>query len=205
MRLLEFILDALLPPRETSRIVRTLTAETLARAVTPRQFASEHGTITGLLPYRSAPVRASILEAKFHANVHATAVLGRILGTHLHVHDGLAIVLVPVPLGAKRRRARGYNQVERICAAALPHISSTARLAPDILTRTRETTPQTELSGSARRENMRGAFAASAPLDHTQTYVIVDDVTTTGATLEAACDALRAAGARRIAAVALAY
>jgi len=205
MRLLELILDALLPPRASSMLVRNTNDQTLATRVSPTHFSHDQGTVTALLPYRDELVRACILEAKFHGNAHASAVLGAILGTYLRAHEPGTLILVPVPLGEKRQRARGYNQVERICTAALPHLGDSAQLSSTILIRTRETLPQTELSGTARRENVREAFSATVPSEQDCTYVVVDDVTTTGATLRAACNALRAAGVRNLVALAIAY
>lgn len=118
-------------------------------------------------------------------------------------------VLVPVPLGRRRLRQRGFNQAE-IVAGALAR-RWTLPLQPSLLRRQRETRTQTTLDPERRRENVRGAFAARSrgrvgsategegPL--TPTVILVDDVLTTGATLVAAAEALRLAGWPRIAAV----
>lgn len=107
------------------------------------------------------------------------------------------VSLIPVPLGARRARVRGYNQSERI-AAALGHRLGVA-VRSDLLRRTRETQTQTALTPEARRANLAGAFAArdvrGLPV------VLVDDVFTTGATLIAAAEALAAAGAASVDAV----
>ena len=104
--------------------------------------------------------------------------------------------LIPIPLGSRRLRQRGYNQSERI-AAGLSRISG----APvrEVLRRTRETPSQTALTPEERAANVAGAFLASARLDGR--CVLVDDVFTTGATLLAAAAALEAAGAERVDAV----
>jgi predicted amidophosphoribosyltransferase len=72
------------------------------------------------------------------------------------------------------------------------------------LVRARETMPQTGLPGDARRSNMCSAFSAAHALDPSCTYIVVDDVVTTGATLVAALEAMRKGGATDVAAVALA-
>lgn len=131
------------------------------------------------------------------------------------VADGTsAAVLVPIPLAPKRLRARGYNQSE-VLAAALArrwHIP----LARDLLTRVRETPTQTALTPETRLANVAGAFAMrnaefemwneptsvnSAFRNPQSTFVLVDDVFTTGATLAEAARALEQAGATRIHAV----
>ena len=76
---------------------------------------------------------------------------------------------------------------------------------PHLLERTRDTKPQTSLNREARKRNMQGAFRATEPLDPDLAYIILDDVMTTGATLEAACTALTEAGALHVEAIALAH
>jgi len=107
-------------------------------------------------------------------------------------------VLVPVPLGARRERERGYNQAERL-AAALGRAAALA-VRPRLLARARETATQTKLTPEARRANVHGAFRVRGPLPAGR-LVLVDDVYTTGATLAAAAEALAAAGATRVEAV----
>lgn len=113
-------------------------------------------------------------------------------------------VLIPVPLYAARRRERGYNQSEVLarCLARVCPRSSVAAL----LYRCRATPTQTHLSKEQRRANVRGAFALKNPLiDPGGNYVLIDDVMTTGATLDACAAVLKKAGARRVRAFTLAH
>jgi ComF family protein len=122
-------------------------------------------------------------------------------------------VLVPIPLGPKRRARRGYNQSEALAAALAPLWGLTNR--PELLVRTRDTPTQTALTPAARLANVAGAFAMQNAECRMQNgsprnsafsilhspLVLVDDVFTTGATLAEAARALARAGFQAIAAV----
>jgi len=111
------------------------------------------------------------------------------------VLDG-ADVVVPVPLHASRRRSRGFNQAMDIAR----HLGPPALRA---LTRTRATPSQTGLPAAQRHRNMRDAFAPAwrAPSLSGRIVVLVDDVSTTGATIDACARVLAQMGAREVRAV----
>ncbi|HEX5774945.1 MAG TPA: phosphoribosyltransferase family protein [Candidatus Paceibacterota bacterium] len=212
MRLMLRLLDLILPPRPTEALLRSATLESAGAFLTPRVLEAAVAPVTALLPYREPLVRALIVEAKYRDSAHAQALLGAILREYLERWredaDALAsgpFIVVPVPLGAKRRKARGYNQVERVCETALASPLRDMRLVPGLLERVRDTTPQTRLPKEARRRNLADAFCVRTPLESTATYIVVDDVVTTGATLSAAAAALASAGAKRVQLLALAH
>jgi ComF family protein len=107
------------------------------------------------------------------------------------------VSLIPVPLGGRRLRERGYNQSECIAAALGALLGIPVRT--DLLQRVRETRTQTALTPEARHANVAGVFRAGAVSG--LELVLVDDVFTTGATLAAAGAALAQAGAARVDAV----
>jgi ComF family protein len=107
------------------------------------------------------------------------------------------VCLVPVPLGKRRLRKRGYNQSERIAAALGAMLALPVRT--DWLSRVKETRTQTALPPEARQANVAGAFETRGVAG--SACVLVDDVFTTGATLAEAGAALVAGGAPRVEAV----
>jgi ComF family protein len=107
------------------------------------------------------------------------------------------VCLIPIPLGAKRLRERGYNQSD--CLAIALATRTGLEVRGDVLSRVRETPTQTALTPEGRRGNVAGAFRAAGAAG--LACVLVDDVFTTGATLAEAGSALRGAGATRVEAV----
>jgi ComF family protein len=113
--------------------------------------------------------------------------------------------IVPIPLTRLRLVRRQFNQ-SALLARELASLTGLA-WSPLALVKARETRPQVTLSGSARRENLRGAFAVTRrgrTEIEGRRIVLLDDVITTGATAEAATRALLGAGAARVEVLALA-
>ncbi len=104
--------------------------------------------------------------------------------------------LVPVPLAASRRRERGYNQSHVLASALARHWQLPVR--DDLVVRSRATESQTRLTPGERHRNVSGAFRADADRASLRGLhlVLVDDVLTTGATLNACAAALYDGGAR---------
>ncbi len=107
------------------------------------------------------------------------------------------VALVPIPLASARERERGFNQSVLLARAVSRHWD--IPVWPDILQRTRETRSQTRLTPSERASNVSGAFVARHTMKERLRgahLVLVDDVITTAATLNAAAQALTLGGAR---------
>lgn len=200
--------DFLFPPRDDEAVLREVSDDEFLARMAP-QIVSYTGPATvALFPFSDDAVRAAIHEAKYHGSPHAFRLLALALSEYLRDTDDLGrgtLYVVPIPLGEKRRKERGLNQVEEVVRRALPDNSPAFALETDLLRRVRETISQVALPRAERQENMRGAFSATFPANPAHTYILIDDVVTTGATLQAAIDALRAAGARHIVPLALAH
>jgi len=143
--------------------------------------------------------RRSILEGKFRGVTTLLESLGSSLASE--VQPGWsADVVIPIPLAAARRRKRGFNQSELVARQVAEVHGLPLRL--DLLERARETDAQATLDAEQRQQNVRGAFVARDVAG--LRVLLVDDVTTTGATLNEAARALRAAGATSVFGLALA-
>lgn len=145
------------------------------------------------------PVREMVHRLKYGRELWLADVLGRILSEGLS-DDRLRGVefdgIVPVPLHPRRLREREFNQ-SALLASSLSKASGLP--VRDVLARTRYTTTQTELDRRGRRQNLRDAFVVRKNADVTDlTLLVVDDVLTTGSTLDACAAALLAGGAASV-------
>ncbi len=117
--------------------------------------------------------------------------LGGLLRRHLPENLSWDLV-VPVPLGRRRLRQRGFNQSALLARFAFGKYT-------EVLERVRETRPQSELSEKERFRNIKNAFKVKAGKNLADKRILlVDDVLTTGATAEECARVLRAAGAREV-------
>lgn len=169
-------------------------AETCSACLkTPRHFSQALGF--GL--YDGALAQA-INQFKFHGKRRLHAPLAGLLSAVELPH---ADCIVPVPLHITGLRARGYNQ-SLLLGRSLSR-SSGMPLFVDALRKTRGTAPQVGLSAKERRANLRGAFSADSTVAGRR-ILLVDDVMTTGATVNECAKVLRKAGAREVAVAVLA-
>ena len=150
--------------------------------------------------------RKVVLALKFEGQRRAAGPLGELLAEAVREVGEHPDAIVPVPLHPSRLRARGYNQAELLARRCAKLLGVPCRT--DVLVRTRATPPQVGLSLEDRRRNIAGAFAL-ADWSHAATLAgkriaLLDDVTTTGSTLDAAATALRGAGPTAIVGLAVA-
>lgn len=202
---MQYLLDLFFPPRADELVVRRETSGALSELLSPKLAEATRPGTTALLPFTHERVRPILHEAKYHGNHKALDLLADVLGEFLQDAelDFARTCIVPVPLGTKRHRERGYNQSEEIARRAAQRLG--IRMESDLLVRARETLSQIALKRHERELNLLGAFFARRDVDPSLTYIVFDDVLTTGATLQAAIDAVAEAGAEHILPIALAH
>lgn len=150
------------------------------------------GGIRSLFLFQST-VRQAILQFKYkHLKTIATP-LGQLLAEYLGSHPLKGEVIIPVPLHPKRLRERGYNQAS-LLAKELGKLTGLP-VVEGPLVRVRDTISQARTTSALeRRRNVQDAFVCHQGLEGEQ-ILLIDDVCTTGATLDACATALKAAGA----------
>jgi ComF family protein len=140
------------------------------------------------------PADVLVQALKFRGELALAPLLGGLLAARLPQAARPDFVL-PVPLAAARLRARGFNQALEIARELVR--GTGLRLAPRLAERARDALPQVELPHAARARNVRGVFRCTASLEGAE-VALVDDVMTTGATLEELAATLKRAGAARV-------
>ena len=151
------------------------------------------------------PLRRAVLKFKFAGRRQLLEPLGQLLADRVFAEVsqprglpwGHLTGIVPVPLHPRRRRWRGFDR-----ALLLSHQLSTLIDVPyieDMLIRHKDTAPQVGMTPTQRRANVQGAFAPSdSAATEGGSFLLIDDVFTTGSTLQAAARVLRRAGARAV-------
>jgi ComF family protein len=139
------------------------------------------------------PADALIQALKFRGELALAPLLADFLAARIPARQ--ADCVVPVPLSAERLRSRGYNQALEI--ARRVSAATGTRLAPELCERSRDTATQMDLPLEERARNVRGAFHCPGIVGGA-TVAVLDDVMTTGATLEEMASTLKRAGAARV-------
>jgi ComF family protein len=142
-----------------------------------------------------AAARDAVLALKFRGLSAIAPVMAESMSECLAGWAPPVTAIVPVPLAGRRRRTRGYNQSELLAKelsrlAGIPH-------APRLLIRRRSTPPQARLTGEVRRRSVAGAFVPGKVAPE-GAVLLVDDVITTGATLDACARVLLGEGVEQV-------
>lgn len=151
---------------------------------------------------KGAPIQRALWALKYNRHPAVGEEIGAYYGRQLRgTVFASALAVVPIPLHPRKLRKRGYNQATAFAggigaALGIP-------VLPNALKRTRHTQTQTGLNRAQRQQNVAGVFAPTQALP--ARVLVVDDVLTTGATLDAAIAALEAAGVTHVGVVTIAY
>ena len=143
--------------------------------------------------------RGVLMDYKYKGKSYIGQKLGDVLYDRMRLENVEPDLVVPVPMFIKNRNIRGYNQAQ-VMAGRLAERSGTA-FAPELLERTRKTAPMKGLGALERYENLKNAFAVSSKNHYTiagKRILLVDDIFTTGSTLDACSLVLKEAGAAEV-------
>ena len=221
MRLLKFILNTLFPPvcisckKEGDFLctdcIRTLSKKKIRSYHQKYEDTDLHyldGVIYGLDYAKNPQIKAAVKQFKYRftqelAEYFADLIVEKI--GELNMTKNRKIVLIPVPLHKKRLNERGFNQAEVIAKAVAGRLSDSQADVINLLSRVRDTKQQARLDKKGRHENLKGAFKLNKKIVQEQNlytvntiYFIVDDIFTTGATLENCTQVLKSNGFKKV-------
>ena len=143
-----------------------------------------------------SPVQSALHTMKYRRNIGMGGALARQMADFVRSLQWEVDMLIPVPLSKKRLKERGYNQVALVARPLAYELGLS--YVPSALQKIRETRSQVGLTASQRRENVSKAYQAKAGIVKRKSVLLMDDVATTGSTIQAAAEALLSAGAREV-------
>lgn len=159
----------------------------------PPGFERSFDRTVALFQY-APPIDHLIQQFKFGQGLHLARLFAALLAERLR-DSARPDCIIPVPLHPNRQRARGFNQALEIARPLARHLG--CALDYQSCRRARATPAQSLLHATQRRRNLRGAFTLTHPLG-ARHVALVDDVMTTGSTLNALAETLRASGVEMI-------
>ena len=201
-KLLNNVIDFIFPPNEFEMELRDITAENVFDRL-PEANPTEFPFINSVFSYRNPLVKELIWQIKYKKNKHALSLAGYALNKKLLEYPR-PFLLIPIPISSKRRRERGYNQCELI-------IDEIIKINPEIqadfslLIRDKNIDKQTFKNKSQRIENTKDIFEVTKSSVMDQMIIVIDDVSTTGSTLNEARESLLRAGYKDIIGLTLAH
>lgn len=180
----------------------------------PHEIGEIYPSVYALFPYRHTIIRKSLRLLKYSGAKEIAEVYGRIIFETLfewHVSDApftaKQISVMPIPLSKKRRASRGFNQSERIAEAlCLQKENTLFVLEKRALIKIKETKSQVAIKNRSKRlGNLHSAFIADEKYVRGKYVLVIDDITTTGATFTEAKRVLKKAGAKKVICFAIAH
>lgn len=143
--------------------------------------------------------RALIMDFKYGGRSYLGRVIGNIMADRIILEEETWDALIPIPINKKRRNKRGYNQAEIIAYQIAKRLD--IPVERDVLLRKKNTLPMKDLGVYARRENLEGAFKIAERNTckiKEKKILLIDDIYTTGSTLDAAAKELKLSGTGRV-------
>lgn len=143
-----------------------------------------------------SPIQEGLHSMKYRGNLVFGEEIATQMAEYVRSLRWQVDILIPVPLGKRRLKERGYNQVALVARPLAYQLG--LQYEPGALQKTRETRSQVGLTAVERSENVQHAYQADSRVVQNKSLVIMDDVATTGSTIVACTAALLSAGAREV-------
>lgn len=223
MNIIDKFFDILFPKKPAVERLEKMTPDKILDAVSSAvssagaiKIQSGQGRFFALFQYRHPIARQIVWEIKYRGNSKLASTVGQLLSEKILRSLGQSLgslnldenfLIIPIPISKKRLKQRGYSQTELIAKNVMENFPREMRnrflYCPSVLVKIKETPSQTSLGNRGQRlSNLSGAFALKdAPAEEVvrgKNIILIDDVITTGATLEEACGVLLDNGAKSV-------
>ena len=158
----------------------------------------EHIFQSGRALYEYEPIKASIYRFKYEGRKEYAEFYGKELAKHFGklIKEWKVDAIVPVPLYWEKEKKRGYNQAVLVARVLGKELNIPVK--EEIVKRVRATLPQKQLNGKERQNNLKNAFKIGENDVKLNTVVVVDDIYTTGATMDAVTACLKSADVSKV-------
>lgn len=152
----------------------------------------------GCAVYRYRSCSGAIYRYKYQGRIEYADYFGKMMSDRVRdVFGGQHFdMLVPIPISRKRRSERGYNQAERLAAVMAEELKIPMR--SDVLMRRADTAPMKNMTAVQRQKSLKNAFFVYGNDVELKSIMLVDDIYTTGSTMDACTRVLRGAGAQHV-------
>lgn len=211
-KILQYVVDWIFPLRKSEQTLKHITHEDILDL--PKAAPIEAENTYALFSYRDSRVTSLIWEIKYHKNTHALSLIAPLLADLIqeeYAEKALfenwdACLLIPVPSTKTHVREHGYADTQCICEALVPFLPPEIVYSPQVLTKIVDTPKQHKLTNrNTRLNNLKNTQAVSTSIPPHTAVILIDDVTTTGATLDESRRALKIAGVKHIFAFTIAH
>lgn len=213
-KILEYLLSLILPKNNNILEIENMSEEDILEKV-PKAEYLDNEKIKPIFKYKDKIAKNAIWEIKYNKNKKIIKKFSKILYEFIleDLSDEIFFsnfnnpLLIPVPISDKTRKERGYNQCEEILNEIRRlDINNIFEVNFECLRKTRETPHQSKLSNKTKRlNNLKNCFYAERKIIKDRNVIIIDDVTTTGATMSEISKTLKKAGAKKVIGFALGH
>jgi len=210
--LIDFVLDLIIPrDTEVTKIENMSETEILNNI--PLANETKNSKYRALFQYKNKLSRKAIWAIKYNKNQKIVSKFSNLLYEFIleNITDDMVFsnfynpIFIPIPMHTKNLKERGYNQSEMIVKEILK-IDKNFNGSFNALTKIKETPHQSTLKNKSERlRNLKGCFFADTEKVKNRNIILIDDVITTGTTMEEAAKTLREAGAKKIIGFSLAH
>lgn len=201
----QFIIDLIFPPSPVVLKLKTIDAEGLELMLEKARELPDDSL--ALFAYSDESVKNLVWEIKYYRNTKIAEEVGLLLANKIKgkIKWSGKILLIPIPMTKKRLRERGFHHTEFLCKSIKKFLPENFEIRTDILEKIKNTPNQSSLENRMDRlENLKNCFKANS-LVKDQSVILVDDVITTGATMNEAKRVLLEAGVKEVFCVAVAH